>query len=91
MSKSRFVLVAFSSLLEEPSSSLKSNVNLCNNLFSGPVWQVPAQVSAAWEGGADNHYIIPLSGPAGLNSLPREHSGGLEKIARKYGKHGLHL
>ena len=89
MSKSRFVLVAFSSLLEEPSSSLKSNVNLCNNLFSGPVWRVPAQVSAAWEGGADNHLIIPRSGPP--LSTAREHSGGLEKIARKYGKHGLHL
>ena len=49
--------------------------------------QVPAQVTAAWEG-ADNHFIIPLSGP-GLNCLPREHSGGLEKIARKYGKQRL--
>ena len=49
------------------------------------MWQVPAQVSAAWEGGADNHLIIPLSGP-GLNCPPREHSGGLEKIARKYRK-----
>ena len=85
--KDSYMSKIFLSGLLEASLTLKNLGILSNNPFSGPVCQVPAQVTAAWEG-ADNHFIIPRSGP-GLNCLPREHSGGLEKISRKYGKQSL--